>query len=247
MQVEATRAMPREFRWLVPGSGESVRLHVFDLDLTAREVSECRSLLDADERARADRFHREQHRRRWTVSRGRLREVLSEYCGLDAREIRFSTTGNGKPVLADHALSGRYHFNLSHAKGLAVVAVTDAGPIGVDLEREYELSDFHAVARRFFSPLERAQLAAFEPASRRHGFFCCWTRKEAVIKATGEGLSARLDSFDVSLQPHSGRLLTWGGDGRKGSEWRIHHFEPGPGYVGAVAVHRPSGAPRHES
>ena len=151
--------------------------------------------------------------------------------------LRFHEQEFGKPALDAGVSGGDLHFNLSHSHDLAVVAVTDIAPVGVDVEFERTIPDWESVASRFFSPQEQAQLAAIDAGQRQHAFYNCWTRKEAVIKATGEGLSARLDSFDVSLLPNAGAEVL--ADRRGGStegRWQMQHIEPKPGYVGAVAM-----------
>lgn len=214
-----------------------VHLHAISLDVPAAEVNACRKLLSAEEIERADRFIAASNGNRWLVGRARLRQVLATYCKAAPESLRFQTQEFGKPILDTGADGLQLHFNLSHSHRLAVVAVSDIGSVGVDVEYERSLRDVSAVAARFFSPREQAQLADVDAARRQRAFFCCWTRKEAVIKATGEGLSARLDSFDVSLSPDAEAqvLADRRGDG-SGDSWRIRHFEPQPGYVGAIAI-----------
>ena len=143
----------------------------------------------------------------------------------------------GKPVLDSKVSGVDLHFNLSRSCDLAIVAVTDIGPVGVDVEFERSIPDWASVASRFFSPHEQAQLADVDAGQRQHAFYYCWTRKEAVIKATGEGFSGHLNHFDVSLMPNAGaEVLADRRGGCTEGRWQMHHIEPKPGYVGAIAI-----------
>ncbi len=187
--------------------------------------------LSADERERAARFRIEKHRSRFVVGRAVLRGLLGRYTGRDPEAIQFIYGPNGKPSLSDHTL----HFNASHSEDRALYAFSQSHSLGVDIEFVRELPDFGTIAAKFFSPVENAQYRAEESAHKTAAFFRCWTRKEAFIKATGDGLSYPLDQFDVSLG-HPARLLAIGGDGALASEWSLYHLTPAAGYIGALAI-----------
>jgi len=142
----------------------------------------------------------------------------------------------GKPALAN---SGRnsLRFNLSHRDDLAVYALSWGCDVGIDVEAIRPLPDADAVAARFFSRPEHAAYRALDPRDRPLGFFQCWTRKEAFIKALGDGLSHPLDSFDVSLAPGAPaeflRVEAVPGDDRG---WRLASFFPAAGFVAAVVA-----------
>ncbi len=210
-------------------------MHVWlvELDQPEPEVQRLRRLLSADERARADRFHFERDRRRFTVTRGALRTVLAEYLEVNTADVRFAYQTFGKPVLADRRGPC---FNVSHSGALALIGVTGAREIGVDLEEKRPLDDLLQIARHYFSEAERRALEALPVGLRQDGFFNCWTRKEAFIKASGEGLSVPLHAFDVSLAPGEPARLLATRTGRPLGGWRLYGLEPGPGYVGAIAV-----------
>jgi 4'-phosphopantetheinyl transferase len=144
---------------------------------------------------------------------------------------------HGKPALDSGGRPANLRFNLSHSHGLALFAFTLGGEVGVDVEyirpslREMDL------AQRFFSPQEVDALRTLLKASQREMFFHCWTRKEAYIKAQGEGLSIDLASFAVSLAPdHFAHLPIIGNDGPEAGRWWLRALVPGDGYVGAVAA-----------
>lgn len=221
----------------------------FDVDLWCVRLAvdddahaACAALLGPDERARASRFRFARDARRWTVARAGLRTVLSHYVAAPPGALRFADAGNGKPCLADSPAAPA--FNLSHAGDLAVVAVTDDVPIGVDIEPERVLPDADALVRRCFGPAGQAAYASLPACARPAAFLRGWTRKEAVVKATGAGIAARLDAFDVSLADDvPPRFLCPPPSTRPGWAWHVVHFEPAPGYVGALAACAPS-APR---
>jgi len=223
-----------------------IDLHVVKLDVTPEQLQAHRKLLSPAEAARADRFTRLQHARRWTACHAALRKILAGYCNTTPEAILFSEVGNGKPVLEksgvdvtsnEKSANGELHFNLSHSERVALIAVTDIGPIGVDVEYERDLPDWKSISARYFSRAEQAELATVKGAERLRAFYCCWTRKEAVIKATGEGLSAQLDAFDVSLRPDRDAVVhSYHGSTRNEHCWQLHHLQPHPGYIGAVAI-----------
>ncbi len=149
--------------------------------------------------------------------------------------LRFSYGRFQKPALMPtrEAPTPELQFNVSHAGGLVLIAVTRGCEVGVDIENVRELKDIDLIARRFFSVRENAALQQLPATHRPEAFFRCWTRKEAFIKASGEGLSRPLDSFDVALDGPAALLRV---DGDDASRWTLHDVYPAPGYTGAVAV-----------
>ncbi len=191
--------------------------------------------LSPDEEARAAGFHFERDRRCFRNARGLLRNLLGRYLGLEPAALRFAYGPRGKPYLADPA--SRLHFNVSHSGGMALLAFAEDRELGVDLEQERSLSDADSIAERYFSLREGAQLRRLPEAERRPAFFRCWTRKEAFIKATGDGLSYPLDAFDVTLAPGDpARLLRVLGDPEAGHRWWLEDITPAAGFAAALAV-----------
>jgi 4'-phosphopantetheinyl transferase len=132
----------------------------------------------------------------------------------------------------------RLEFNLSHSRELALLAITRDRPVGVDVECLRVLSgDVLDLSDTQFSETECKALRALPPAERRTGFFRCWTRKEALIKASGEGLTRDLDSFDVDVGPGSESALLQI-DGRFGQDagWLLRDLPAPPGYAAAGAL-----------
>jgi len=155
-------------------------------------------VLDNQEKDRAHKFRFENHARHFIVAHAATRYILSTYCGIRAAELVFERNAYGKPFLAK---SGTPLFNLSHSGGIAMCAVAQTGEIGVDIEKCREIEE-RELARRFFSSIECIQLDALADEQKTAGFFACWTRKEAYIKAKGLGLSLPLNEFSVDPAPH---------------------------------------------
>jgi 4'-phosphopantetheinyl transferase len=216
---------------------ETVDLHVIRLDTPVEHIATCRRVLSADEIARAERFRDKTLAECWIVARASLRNILAGYFDLDPAALRFDQQNNGKPIIAPARGEPPLHFNLSHSHYMAAIAITKHGPVGIDIEHLRRIRDWSGVASRFFSPYEQSQLSEVADKNKLHAFYTCWTRKEAVIKATGEGLSARLDEFDVSLRPDSDAVMIADRAEREDdAPWHLRHFEPQAGYVGAMAI-----------
>jgi 4'-phosphopantetheinyl transferase len=216
-------------------------IHVWTVNLdvpVAADGSEREEeMLTAAERAQAQQLAAEADITRFLRRRAALRMILGGYLGSRARDIVFAVNAYGKPSVLAPKTGAALAFNASHAGSLAVIAVGRSLRIGVDVEYVRPDIEDEGVAARFFSAGERAALAALEERDRLAGFFNAWTRKEAVVKALGKGLSIPFDSFEVSLRPgEPPEILRWNAAAGAAKSWRIHHLEPLEGYVGAVAV-----------
>jgi 4'-phosphopantetheinyl transferase len=218
-------------------------IHVWwvPLDPPAARVEELGRPLAADEWQRANRFRFDQHRRQYVVGRGALRTLLAAYLGTRPEQVRFSYGPRGKPFLAPPLDASRIFFNLSNSSERALVGFARGIEIGVDLEYMKPMPDLEQIAERFFSVPEREVLRRLAAAQKPEGFFNCWTRKEAYLKAVGEGLAVPLDSFDVTLAPgEPARMLALEGDAERGARWSYHHLRPAADYIGAIAVEGPA-------
>ncbi len=216
------------------GNGHTIiDLHILQLDLSEPEREALSRHLSPDERSRADRFVFAHDRDRFRVGHGRLREILAGYVGVPAGELRFAYGEHGKPRLS---LDGPApHFNLSHSDDQAALAVSHDVEVGVDIEKVRMVE--RGLARRFFGAAEIAALEALPDEQWLDGFFRCWTRKEAVLKATGVGLTLSLASFDVSIAAdESPRLLRLDGDPEASSRWSLFETRPNAQTIVAVAA-----------
>ena len=214
-------------------------VHVWraSLDQTPSRIQGFLRNLAADERARAAQFHFERDREHFVVARGVLREILGCYLNRVPECLSFCYGSHGKPALAGESEGDAIRFSVSHSDGLALYAVSRGREVGIDLERiRFDLA-VAEIVERFFSRQEVAMLRTLPPAAQRQAFYRCWTRKEAYIKARGEGLSLRLDEFDVLLAPgQPAAVLATQRDSSEASRWSFQELTLDPGYAAALAA-----------
>ncbi len=204
-------------------------LHVWAVPLTG-DADRLGALLSDKERQKLERLRFADHRRRFEIGHGALRTILGGYLGEHAAAIEFVNGPRGKPYVSG---KGPF-FNTSHSGKLGIVAIAKV-ELGVDLEKVRHLESLTEIARRHFSPCEWDHLSLLDGEHRELAFYRCWTRKEAYIKALGEGLSMPLDIFDVAIDGDP-RLLACR-DGRERPEWwRLLDVSPGPSFAAAVAL-----------
>ena len=214
-------------------------VHVWraSLHVSTSYLNTLEGTLTADERARAERFYFQKHRERFIAGRGLLRNILSRYLDKAPDQLRFCYNSYGKPSLTKETGAEELSFNLSHSHEMALYAVTRRREIGIDIEYFRPDVEAEKLAERFFSPREAAVLRALPEHLRKEGFFNCWTRKEAYIKAEGEGMSIPLSAFDVSLTPGEPVALLRGQKHpQETSRWSLQALNPAPGYAAALAV-----------
>jgi 4'-phosphopantetheinyl transferase len=208
-------------------------LHVicFRLD---QPVNGALSLLDENERTRAARFVFERDRSRFVAAHAWVRITLAGYLDVDPASLRFATGPHGKPFLVGAPIDLRH--NLSHAGDRALLAVALGHDVGVDIECERAI-DVPALSQRFFAPSESEAIRALPEAEQLQGFLRCWTRKEAFIKARGDGLAFPLSGFEVSLadavSPQT--LTACAADPGALLRWRVAGLPAESGYTAAVA------------
>jgi 4'-phosphopantetheinyl transferase len=193
--------------------------------------------LSPDEQARAARFAFAPLRQRFTAGRAVLRWLLGAYLGIDPATLTFSYGERGKPALEPGPWPHDLAFNLAHSDDVALFALARGGRVGVDVERiRGDVADAQ-LAERYFSKREAAELAALSSDQRERAFFQAWTRKEAYLKATGEGLAMPLDQFEVSMDPRApAALLSINGSASQAARWSLHALHPAPDYAAALVV-----------
>lgn len=205
----------------------------FSLEIPGSLEERLHSLLSEDERARADRFYFPKDRRRYIVPHAALRLILQQYLHRNTEDIHFLSNRYGKPYLPGEHLE----FNLSHSHEMGLVAVAFQKAVGVDIERIQWDFDYERIAERFFSPDEIAGLQAIHPDRRVSSFFHGWARKEAFIKAKGQGLSIPLRSFSVSLDSDETEVLLRLLSGNANKElWSVRSLPFKEEYAAALAV-----------
>ena len=209
-------------------------IHVWRARLDCHEylLPQFEASLSSDETSRAERFHHSKDRNGYIIGRGILRELLARYLARSPVELEFCYGPWRKPFLRQENASRSVQFNVSHSQGWALLAFAVGRNLGVDVE--FVRADVAAgeIAERYFSTQEIAELKALPKAMRAEGFFLCWTRKEAYIKARGEGLQIPLDNFHVSLTPGMPELL----ESSDSSQWNLRSLSPHPRYVGALVA-----------
>lgn len=214
-------------------------IHVWrvSLDQTESCLQSLQQTLSTDERTKADRFRFPKDRSQFIVSRGALRAILSRYLNISSHILRFDYNPYGKPSLIVTQGGNTLRFNLSHSRGMALIAITKNRDIGVDIEGINPNFSCMEIAEKFFSPLENSVLRSLPEHLQATAFFTCWTRKEAYIKAVGKGLSIPLNKFDVSLAPgEPAALLNVEENPEEASKWSLIELFPSSDMVAAVAV-----------
>ena len=221
----------------LPLASDEVHIWQRQLRCDRHVIQTLEGVLDSDELARAARFRFPSKRDEFIVSRGTLRWLLGRYMNCLPEELRFTYSQYGRPQLDGPSLGEGVEFNLSHSGDVIVLAFARACRIGIDVEQVRTDFGTAEIAERFFSLAEREALCKLPVEQRHAAFFTCWTRKEAFIKALGEGLSHPLDQFDVSLNPgQPAALLATRPDADDTRRWSLRDIRVPAGYAGALAA-----------
>lgn len=220
-----------------PLGARDIHVWAASLRVSRDHLATFSSTLSPDEQTRAGKFIFERDRNRYIAARGMLRVILARYLRQNPDAIKFTYTDRGKPSIANLPENEPLHFNLAHSDDLAVFAFCRACPVGIDVERLRPIKDIEGIAERFFSPRETAQLKSLSATKRHAGFFNLWTRKEAWLKATGDGIGDLLAEVEVSLLPgEPARLLSLFDDADAAAKWTLHDLAPAPNFKAALAV-----------
>ncbi len=217
-------------------AADEIHVWVAELPLLVWQEERCEALLSDDERARSARFLVESERRRYTLCRGLLRQLLSAYAGVAPEELRFAYGPQGKPQGAGRLGEVGLEFNLAHSGGMAVYALTLGRRVGIDVERAKEVPEAEQIVARHFAIEERAAWQHVDAAERLAMFFRLWTRREAFVKATGTGLGEGWSAFAVTAGASGARLLHISGDAAAALRWTLRDLELPQPYYGAVAA-----------
>ena len=218
--------------WITPKAAPDLaddEVHVWRLDLEDAVVDA--ACLSPDERGRAESIATERHRRHFVAGRFTLRCLLAQYLGCEPAGLAFAYGEHGKPALQDGDLS----FNMSHSHRMACYAVARARAVGVDVEWPRPGVAHEQIAERFFSLEEREALSAVVEGDKKAAFYNIWTRKEAYIKARGDGITAGLDTFGVSLGAEAALVHSDEGQAEL-ARWRLQALDPASGYVAALCA-----------
>jgi 4'-phosphopantetheinyl transferase len=221
-----------------PNSGqldlEDSEIHVWRAFLECEEtvLHQFEATLSAEEKNRADRFVFRGDRNHFVVTRGVLRELLGRYLSCSPADLEFDYGPKGKPALRRNSFEPPLQFNVSHSHDLALLAFAVGRRLGIDVEFIRPMAAAVEIAERYFAGEEAAELRTMSPSLQTEGFFLCWTRKEAYIKAKGDGLHTPLESFRVSLTPGEPERL----ESEDSCRWSIRSLDPAPHYVGALVA-----------
>ena len=196
--------------------------------------------LNADERDRLARYRFAADRARFGAGRAALRLLLGRYAGVDPAAVDFATTRYGQPMPVPCSPASALSFSVSHSGGRVLLAFSRGIRVGIDVERVREDVDIAGIARRYFAPLEIEGLLSLPDDRRVEAFFAVWTRKEAYLKARGEGLSCPLSSFAVSAGPDEPPQFISLPSGVSPTDWTLRDIDAGSGYRAALAVNHPS-------
>lgn len=232
MNADVYRVPPSDLA-LPPGE-----IHVWQARIADRpDLDSLEGTLSANERRRADRFHFDADRHRSIASRGILRRLLGCYLHVKPDEIAFQHGPQGKPELDESTMeSTSLSFNLAHSGDLAMYAFAWDRRLGIDVERLRDVPEALVIARNHFTPDESRQLQA-SGASLQAAFFRLWTRKEAVIKAVGTGVSTPLHEFDVSsAAPSDASWQRVSVPSQPRPEWYVCDLPVAADYCAALAI-----------
>jgi 4'-phosphopantetheinyl transferase len=234
------------FKWLETSGFpvlEVADIHVWSIPLIAlpADITEAAKTLSLEEQQRASNFRFPADYRRLVLRRAWLRRLLAALLRVAPEEIRIETGTHGKPFLASPYSAAHIRFNCSHSGDWALIAVSCGRELGVDLERHRQVPEALDLARQFLSHAEWADLVELPAEQQTEGFFNCWTRKEAFLKALGFGLAWPLNRFAVSLVPgEPPALLHVDGEPDAPRQWLLHSLAVAPGYSAALAFADPS-------
>ena len=210
-------------------------IHVWAVPIqrSASVITELVALLSPDEQTRAAKFRFDPLRQSFIFTRGMLRVLLGRYLELAPEQIIFHYSERGKPSVD---FETPIRFNVSHSGELVLFAFARDCDLGVDVEQIRALGDMDAIAHCFFCSEEFTQYTSIPPAEREGSFFRCWTRKEAYLKATGNGLWTQLNSFCVTLDPlQPASVVHIEGDREAAQGWTLHDLALSGQYAATVA------------
>lgn len=211
---------------------------VWQVTLSApHQIEKYRVLLTQEELERCERFKSEKRRREFIIGRGLLRILIGQCLDIDPTTFDFAYTEHQKPYLPAASLGVQVNFNVTHSHNLALIALTLERMIGVDIEYIRHNVEFRKLARRFFSNQESSALSAYDDPLLPAAFFACWTRKEAFVKALGDGIAFGLGDFTVSVDPRDQEVaLKTAQNTNESDNWSIINLDIGRDYAAAVAA-----------
>lgn len=217
-------------------------IHIWkaSLDYNAAIVNSVIGFLSADEVERANRFYFKEDRRQFVVRRGILKQIITKYLDIDPKDLLFGYNSFGKPFIHTDFQQYNLKFNMSYSKNMALYAISYEKEVGIDIEYLQKHIEFQQIIDRFFSQKEIEYIQKINSDQRKEEFFKIWTRKEAILKALGKGLSFPLQMVDVPIN-RSEFKFRFDNDGDHGKEslWHVRDLLPANNYIGSIAIERP--------
>jgi 4'-phosphopantetheinyl transferase len=233
--MSLTLALPSSFQL----ASDEVHSWCASLDVPPETCARLYATLTPDERSRSARFQFVRDQQRFIAAHGVLRDLLARYLLTQPGRVKFVHNAFGKPEVSPE-FGNKLRFNLSHSGGLALIAIAIASNVGVDVEYIRARSDCADVARHFFSAAEVDYLTALPSHQYAEAFFNCWTKKEAYLKACGQGLAVPLNSFSVPFTVDFAHtpvdLYVASKEIVPANRWSLYALRPAPGYAGALAI-----------
>lgn len=216
---------------------DEVHIWLVEVDNLLEKFGIFHKYLSIDEKKRANRFCFEKDQKNYIITHGALRALISSYLEIHPKKLKFTHGKYGKPEVADNLSGKKLYFNMSHSNGIALCVFARDRQVGIDIEYIRDIPEMEQIVERFFSKSEKYVFRSLPENRKKEAFFNCWTRKEASLKAIGDGLSYPLDMFDVSVDPgEPTELLRIRGDAREAGRWSIQDLKPGRGFAAAFAV-----------
>ncbi len=214
-------------------AGNELHVITISLDLKEDQILLLLRYLSKDEKERAFRFKFEKHQRRYIAARGSLRKILAGQLNLEPSEIDLKYSKQGKPQISAKQNKKNIHFNLSHSHELAIIGLTLNKPVGIDIEYLTDKKDHLGLAKRFFSNKEYEIISSLPKDNQNDAFYRVWTRKEAYLKATGEGISG-IEKIEVPVlnDEKPEMLSTQGITG----DWLLYDLKTPDNYIASLAV-----------
>lgn len=222
------------------GLFENDHVHIWraSLDYSKSKLNLLIGSLSKDEIERANRFYFEKDRMQFIVRRGILKQIISKYLEIDPKNLLFEYNPFGKPFLVTNSLKNNIKFNMSHSKNMALYCISSQKDVGIDIEFTQKKVEFHLIIERFFSHNEKAFIQNITTNKRKEAFFKIWTRKEAILKALGKGISFPLEKVDVSFNKEN--FITQINDNDDGqfteSSWYVEDLLPANNYIASIAI-----------
>ena len=217
----------------------NAKVHIWHASLEQPEevIQRLEAVLSAEERQRAEEFRYQEHRQSFIVSRGILRNLLSRYTNIEPKYIQFKYTLTGKPFLANGAETQDLTFNLSHAGYLVLYAFAWGRQVGIDVECIRPVEEMDQIAMHILSANEYKKFRRVRPEARLRAFYNCLTRKEAFLKARGDGIYFSPQDVEISFETSlPAALLRISGSIEEAKRWSMHDIKTWDGYAAAVVV-----------